>query len=61
MQDNVFLYFLDLIEYRDISSEIATRFGVIHQSPQLIVINDGKAVYDDSHKSIDATKLNQLL
>lgn len=61
MQDNVVLYFLDLIEHRDISNEIATRFGVVHQSPQLIVIKDGKAVYNDSHESIDATKLNQLL
>jgi len=61
MQDNVVLYFLDLIEYPDISNEIATRFGVVHQSPQLIVIKDGKAVYNDSHESIDATKLNQLL
>ena len=61
LQDKVVLYFLDLIEHRDISNEIATRFGVVHQSPQLIVIKDGKAVYNDSHESIDATKLNQLL
>jgi len=61
LQDKVVLYFLDLIEHRDISNKIATRFGVLHQSPQLIVIKDGKAVYNDSHESIDAGKLNQLL
>ncbi len=27
-------YFLDLLEHRDISNEIALRFGVVHQSPQ---------------------------
>jgi len=61
LQDKVVLYFLDLIEHRAISNEIATRFGVVHQSPQLIVIKDGKAVYDASHESIDAGKLEQLL
>src|SRR6478735_364055 len=38
-------YFLDLLEYRDVSNEIAARFNVVHQSPQIIVIKDGKAVY----------------
>ncbi len=47
-------YMLDLLEHRDISNEIANRFGVMHQSPQLILIKDGKAVYDTSHGDIDA-------
>jgi bacillithiol system protein YtxJ len=47
-------YFLDLLEHRDISNEIANRFGVMHQSPQLILIKDGKAVYNTSHSDIDA-------
>ena len=50
-------YFLDLLEHRDISNTIASRFEVQHQSPQLIVIKDGKAVYNASHESIDASKL----
>ena len=48
------IYFLDLLEHRDISNEIAERFGVTHQSPQLILIKDGMAVYDTSHSDIDA-------
>jgi bacillithiol system protein YtxJ len=47
-------YFLDLIEHRDVSNEIAARFGVTHQSPQVLVIKNGKSVYDESHDSIDA-------
>lgn len=47
-------YFLDLLEHRDISNEIALRFEVMHQSPQLILIKDGKAVYHTSHSDIDA-------
>lgn len=53
--EKVVLYFLDLIAYRNISNEIASRFGVQHQSPQVIVIVEGKAVYNASHESIDAT------
>ena len=45
-------YFLDLIEYRPISNKIAEQFGVTHQSPQLIVLENGKAVQNASHQSI---------
>jgi len=54
-------YFLDLLAHRAISNEIANRFGVEHQSPQLIVISRGKAVYDASHNSIDAQDLKRYL
>ncbi len=46
-------YFLDLISYRDISNEIEKILSVEHQSPQLILIRDGKALYDKSHFDID--------
>lgn len=59
--NNVDAYFLDLLEHRDISNEIASRFGVYHQSPQLILIKAGKAVYDVSHDSIDAVALKGKL
>jgi len=59
--DEIKPYFLDLLEHRDISNEIATRFGVTHQSPQIIVIKDGKAAYHTSHESIDANKLEQFI
>jgi bacillithiol system protein YtxJ len=55
--DKVSAYFLDLIAYRDVSNEIMNRFGVQHQSPQLILIKDGKAIYSATHSDIDATAL----
>ncbi|WP_367753301.1 bacillithiol system redox-active protein YtxJ [Flavobacterium sp. WC2421] len=55
--DKVTPYFLDLIAYREVSNEIANRFGVQHQSPQLLLIKDGKAIYNASHSDIDATVL----
>jgi len=58
--DSVKLYFLDLLNYREISNKIASRFNVPHESPQLIVIKDGKAVYDASHSEIDVNKLKTI-
>ena len=57
--DKITPYFLDLIAHRDISNEIATRFGVYHQSPQLILIKNGKATYNVSHSDIDAEELGR--
>ena len=60
-QENMELYFLDLIEYRAVSNEIASRFGVTHQSPQMLVLKDGKVVYDASHERIDANSLEKFV
>ncbi|POY40681.1 bacillithiol system redox-active protein YtxJ [Flavobacterium alvei] len=61
LEDKVDAYFLDLLEHRDISNEIASRFGVYHQSPQLLLIKEGKSVYDVSHEGINAGVLKGKL
>ena len=45
-------YFLDLLAHRNLSNKIAEDLGVVHQSPQLIVLENGKAVKDASHQAI---------
>ena len=60
-EDNLKLYFLDLKEYRDISNEIAARFNVNHESPQIIVIKNEAVVHHDSHHSIDADHLAKFI
>lgn len=45
-------HYLDLLSYRDISNNIATRFNVVHQSPQLLVIKNGVVVVHDAHYDI---------
>ena len=46
-------YYLDLIAYRSLSDSIAEIFDVRHESPQLILIKDGNAIYHASHSEID--------
>ena len=45
-------YLLDLFKHRNISNKVASDFGIMHQSPQVLVINNGKCVYDESHSGI---------
>ncbi|MDP2161177.1 MAG: bacillithiol system redox-active protein YtxJ [Flavobacterium sp.] len=54
-------YFLDLLQYRTISNEIAHRFGVMHHSPQILMIKEGKCVYDESHDGIEVEGLKRFL
>ena len=53
-------YLLDLLIHRDLSNEIASRYNVMHQSPQIVVIRNGKAVFNESHDSISAEDLKQF-
>lgn len=61
LQDKIDIYFLDLLNYREISNEVAHRFNVMHQSPQILLIKDEKVIYSDSHSDIDATVLKQFI
>lgn len=51
-QEQMELYFLDLLNFRELSDEISTRFQVMHQSPQLLVIKNGVCVAHGSHYEI---------
>jgi bacillithiol system protein YtxJ len=61
LDDAIIPYFLDLLQHRDISNEIANRFEVQHQSPQVIVIKEGKTVYNASHESINVIILKDFI
>jgi len=54
LPENINLYFLDLIRYREISNTIADIFDVHHESPQLLLIKDGECIYESSHGEISA-------
>lgn len=41
------IHVLDLLAYRDLSNAIAGRFGVPHQSPQLLLIKNGRCTYHE--------------
>jgi bacillithiol system protein YtxJ len=45
-------YYLDLISYRELSNQIAENYGIIHESPQVLIIENSKCIYDASHYDI---------
>ncbi len=52
-------YFLDLLRNRQLSSQIAREFAVEHQSPQVLLIQNGECVYDASHMGISFDALRR--
>jgi len=57
LDTNADMYYLDLLNHRPISLAIAEKFGVEHQSPQLIVLKNEKVIYHNSHHSISAKEI----
>jgi bacillithiol system protein YtxJ len=51
------VYYLDLLAHRPISNKIAEDFGIRHESPQLIVIKNGKPVNSASHQDISLSQI----
>lgn len=50
---NICLYYLDLISHRDVSNDLAERFSVRHESPQVLLIKNGECIYHASHHQIN--------
>ena len=59
--EEVELSYLDLIRHRDVSSKIAERLEVWHQSPQLILIKGGAVLYHASHQAIRVPKVKEAI
>ncbi len=55
------LTYLDLLAHRDVSSAIADRLGLKHESPQAIVVKDGRIRAVLNHGAIRAATLAALL
>jgi bacillithiol system protein YtxJ len=54
-------YYLDLIKHRDISNLLAQHYNVEHQSPQTLLIQNGKCTHHASHFEIDLDEIRDRL
>lgn len=52
-------YYLDLLTFRNISNAIETKSGVVHQSPQVIVLNKGEVFLSETHGMINGRAILQ--
>lgn len=55
------VYYLDLLNFRDISNKLAEVFEVVHQSPQVLVVKNGTCVFNTSHEAIADLNLSRFL
>ncbi len=60
-ENDLDLYYLDLLNYRAISDEVGIQFMIMHESPQLIVIKNGKVVTHGSHGAINNISLQEYI
>ncbi|MBR9921127.1 MAG: bacillithiol system redox-active protein YtxJ [Bacteroidetes bacterium] len=54
-------YYLDLITYRPVSNYIADHYGIQHESPQVLIISEGRCIYNSSHLGISAREIAQII
>lgn len=61
LPEDISLYFLDLIKYRELSNQVAHDFQVHHESPQLLLIKNGECILDQSHSGISVEEAMSVL
>ncbi|HEX5835274.1 MAG TPA: bacillithiol system redox-active protein YtxJ [Pyrinomonadaceae bacterium] len=52
---------LEVQSARDVSHELADLTGIRHETPQVIVLKDGKAVWNASHFDVKASAVSRAL
>src|SRR5699024_7314952 len=60
-EEKVEIYFLDLLSFRAVSDEVANRFQVWHESPQIILLKNKKTVHHSSHHQISAAIIDKFI
>ena len=59
--NNIELYSVDVISSRNLSQDIERRTGITHQSPQVILIKNGKPAWNASHWNITTNSLKEAV
>ena len=55
------VFVIDVIHRRPLSQQIAQRFEIEHESPQVILLRRGRPVFDASHRGVSAYALEREL
>ena len=55
------LYYLDLWSYRNLSNEVAYKFQIMHESPQLLILKNEIVVAHASHGAINILELGEFI
>lgn len=61
LDNNLDLYYLDLLSYREVSDELGYKFQILHQSPQIIIIKNNVVIAHASHGAINQLGLERFV
>jgi bacillithiol system protein YtxJ len=50
-------YYLDLLTHRNVSNAVAEHYKVQHESPQVLLIKEGKCIYSQTHMGINVAEI----
>lgn len=53
-RDDILYFYVDVLAHREVSDALMHEFQVIHQSPQVIILNRESVVAHASHSSINS-------
>ena len=53
--------YIEVLQHRGISDEIAFRYKVIHESPQVLLIENSKCIYHKSQSEINYSEIIKLV
>jgi len=59
--ENIDIFLLDIVKYKNLSSEITDIAGVPDEYPQVLLFADGVTMYDESHDMINVKKIKLAL
>ena len=54
---SILKYLLPVIEFRNLSNKVSDIFDVYHESPQMLLIQNGECILESSHLDIHADEI----
>ena len=54
-------YYLDLLNHRALSNQVAEDYDVFHQSPQVLLVINGECIYEETHNAISMEEIADQL
>lgn len=60
-QEGLTLELVDVLSQRPLSQAIEAQFGVRHESPQILIIEDGEVLWHASHRGVAPERVRAAL
>jgi bacillithiol system protein YtxJ len=59
--EEIYPFLIDILQFRSLSSSVASIFSISHESPQVLLVKDGKCIYHQSHNGINLSEIKSIV